>query len=248
MSNDRRVNFRFDWQVRDAADRTKRNYSTENRHPVNIIRCLKSSRVLTDYGEKKLLYKVADDETMPDEDARTDFERDTIIITVKHSIDGKAFWGDGRSRMTLAHELGHAVLHSGAPKFRSTGATGPTTFSKTNALQSAEHQAKVFASAFLIDDKFAAEMSSPEQISAEFVVSLQAATICFDRLQEEADREAARERVRVKNEEFQRIMRGSARFLDEACAACGSSTLVAISTRVECRTCGYKIDRSTDGD
>jgi Zn-dependent peptidase ImmA (M78 family) len=65
---------------------------------------------------------------------------------------------------------------------RPGGASGPTTLSKINASESAEHQAKVFASAFLIDDKGAAELESPLEIATEFLVSLAAAEICYERI------------------------------------------------------------------
>ena len=62
--------------------------------------------------------------------------------------------------MTLAHELGHGVMHAaeGLVDNRVTGVGGTTELSKARASESAEHQAKVFASAFLIDDERALEL------------------------------------------------------------------------------------------
>ena len=105
-----------------------------------------------------------------------------VVISVKRSVHEKAQFGDGRSRMTLAHELAHGVMHYGAAKFRMAGAAGATSFSKTNAYESAEHQAKVFASAFLVHDAQAVEFSSAETISEEFGISLEAARIVFERI------------------------------------------------------------------
>ena len=68
--------------------------------------------------------------------------------------------GDGRSRMTLVHELGYAVLDFGEAKYRRADASGTTVLSRINASDLAQHQAKVFASAFLIDD------SSPPNLVA----------------------------------------------------------------------------------
>ena len=139
---------------------------------------------------------------MGDDDGKTEFADDCVIISVKKSVHDKALFGDGRSRMTLAHELAHGVMHFGAPKFRAGGASGATSLSKNNALKSAEHQAKVFASAFLIHDRQAAQLESAEEISAEFGVSLQAANIAFEKLANEKDRSAAALRVERMNEEI----------------------------------------------
>lgn len=104
--------------------------------------------------------------------------------------------------MTLAHELGHGVMHHGATLFGSSSAAGSTELSRTSPWESAEHQAKVFASAFLIDDKVAATLSSPDEISTEFLVSLEAAEICFERMIEEAEHTRSAERVRLSNQGF----------------------------------------------
>jgi Zn-dependent peptidase ImmA (M78 family) len=161
-------------------------------------------------------------------------------MSVKRSVHEKAGWGDGRSRMTLAHELAHGVMHYGATVFRSSSAMGSTELSRGNAAGSAEHQAKVFASAFLIDDKVAAKLASAEEISAEFVVSLEAAEICLKRLTEAADRAHSAERVRQSNEAFQAKMQKPAqqlKYTGDFCRACGNATLLQIGIRLVCHTC-----------
>jgi Zn-dependent peptidase ImmA (M78 family) len=153
--------------------------------------------------------------------------------------------------MTLAHELGHAVMHAGAPKSRKMAVTGTTSFSKTNPLESAEHQAKVFAAAFLIDDQVASGLLSPEDISAEFVVSLQAAEICFNRLRSKAQKAQAKERVRIAKQQFQSMNSKPAhsiRYLNDPCVGCGNATLIQIGTKLLCHTCDYLSDQLPDGD
>jgi hypothetical protein len=213
--DDRRVTRRSNGECRDIANRTKAYYHVERLRPVNIGRILRSAKVPTLRGEKALIYELVDDAALGLKEANTEqVDRNSIKITVKKTIDFLASCGDGRARMTLAHELGHAIMHAeqGAIDHRAAAATGTTTLSKINASESAEHQAKVFASAFLIHDKDAAELESPLEIATEFVVSLSAAEICFERLQEEADRAAAGQRVMKSN---QRIPRADA----AACAA-----------------------------
>jgi hypothetical protein len=141
-------------------------------------------------------------------------------------------------------------MHLGAPKFRAGGASGTTSFSKNNALESAEHQAKVFASAFLIHDKQAAELENAEKISEEFGVSLQAADIAFKRLATEKDRSAASLRVGHMNEEVQRLFANPVaklKYLDESCVGCGRKTVVMVGAKLLCE-CGRLTDRPQDGD
>lgn len=250
MSDDRRVNKRYDWQVRDTASRTKDFYGVSKRRPVNIVACLQSGWILTDQGKKVLIYRVIDDLEMGDGDAKTEFEASRVIISVKRSVHEKALFGDGRSRMTLAHELGHGVMHSGAPKFRAAGAQGPTSFSRTNALESAEHQAKVFASAFLVHDEQAAELESDEEISAEFGISLHAAKIAFERLRRKQDRSAAAARVAHMNEELRQLSSSPTpglKFIDEPCLGCGQKTVSIVGVKLLC-LCGRMTDRPQDGD
>jgi hypothetical protein len=251
--DDRRVTRRSNDECRDIANNTKSYYRIARVWPVNIGRILRSGKILTLRGERILNYDVVADEVLSNKDAKTELIGNSIRIATKKSVDSQAAWGADRARMTLAHELGHAVMHAtaGAIDHRATGATGMTTLSKINASESAEHQAKVFASAFLIDDKRAAELGSPIEISAEFLVSLSAAEICFERLQEEAERAAAALRVMKSNQDFQKFMQLLAsphKYLDVPCVACKRPTLIPIGHKVFCQTCNYKGDHPQSGD
>jgi hypothetical protein len=242
MSEDYRVPKRSDNEVREEANQTKQAYGVvDHRRPVNIIRCLQSGWIPTRQGRRKLVYNVVDDEDMGGKDGRTEFTRDAVIISVKRGVNERANWGDGRSRMTLAHELAHGVMHYGATVFRASSAMGTTELSRGSAAGSAEHQAKVFAAAFLIDDEVAAKLESAEEISSEFGVSLEAAKICFDRLTEAADRARSAERVRQSNEAFQASKRKPAQqfsYTGDFCARCGNATLIPMGVKLLCHTCG----------
>jgi hypothetical protein len=165
--DDRRVTRRSNHECRSIARNTKAYYGIGRTWPVNIGRALRSGQILTLRGEKVLIYEVVDDHLLGDKDARTELIDGAVKITAKKSVDSQAGWGDGRARMTLAHELGHGVMHTaeGSIDHRPTGASGMTTISKLNASESAEHQAKVFASTFLIDDTRAAELASPAELA-----------------------------------------------------------------------------------
>ena len=250
--DDRRVTRRSNGECRDIANNTKLYYGIAKVWPVNTGRILRSGKVLTLRGERRLFYEDVADHVLANKDAKTELIGNSIKITAKKSIDSQATWGADRPRMTLAHELGHAVMHAtaGAIDHRATGATGTTTISQMNASESAEHQAKVFASAFLIDDKRAAELASPAEISSEFVVSLSAAEICYERIQTERERAATAARVLEANSKFQAMMRQSEKktnYLQPLCIACKRQTLVPLGNKVGCENCGYVRDHPEDG-
>ena len=96
---------------------------------------------------------------------------------VKVFVYRDASLGLGRARMTLAHELGHAIMHDGVKMARRSLVT---RFMVDRTLQSAEHQAKVFAAALLIHAKIAENFNSDEELSVEFEVSIEAARVYFD--------------------------------------------------------------------
>lgn len=155
--------------------------------------------------------------------------------------------------MTLAHELGHAVLHCGTVMHRGTGASGPTALSRINPEESAEHQAKVFASAFLIDDKVAAELGDAEEVSVQFGVSLTAAKICLERLAYETERAESAARVQQLSEEVKVKLLGRAQadrpnYVDGMCLGCGSKTVIPIGNKLLCDMCGHISDQLPDGD
>jgi hypothetical protein len=256
MSNeehdDRRVAPRSNDECRRIALNTKAYFGIGRTWPVNIRRVLQADTVLTIHGVKPLTYRAVDDSELGAIDAKTELVRGTIVITAKKSIDSEGAFGVGRPRMTLAHELGHAVMHAtdGAVDHRTTGATGTTTISAISAAESAEHQAKVFAAAFLIDDARAAELTSPFEIAEEFLVSLSAAEISYERIQLEIERAAAATRVQQLNRAFQAEMRDKEKrkiYLDALCVSCKCQTLLPLGTKVGCTTCGYVGDHPEDG-
>jgi Zn-dependent peptidase ImmA (M78 family) len=260
--DDRRVTRRSNDECRRLARETKAHFELGRTWPVKFDRVFRRGKIMTVRGEMPLSYRVVDNSILGLKDATTEVVDGSIVITVKQIIDSQARWGEGRARMTLAHELRHAVMHAtaGAVDNRATGATGTTTVSKLNAAESAEHQAKVFASAFLIDDLRAAELSTPLEIAEEFLVSLSAAEICFERIQADRGKAAAADRVQQANRDFQALMRlreleekeknkkeKKNRYLDARCSACTLSTLIQLGTKVACETCGYVGDHPDDG-
>jgi Zn-dependent peptidase ImmA (M78 family) len=115
------------------------------------------------------------DGEMDDAEAFTEFQPPQIVI--RESIYKSALSDHGRSRMTLAHELGHLVMHPGAAKPRASMAIAPKN---TPLYRSAEWQARKFASLFLLPTHIVIQFGSVEEIVQCCKVSQQAAQIRFE--------------------------------------------------------------------
>lgn len=115
---------------------------------------------------------------MGDAEAYTEFNPPHIVV--RNSVYQLARRGDGRSRMTLAHELGHLVMHPGAVKLRSefSGANA----NKPRPFESAEWQANKFASLFLMPSHIIRDFTSAAQMAESCQVSQRAAEIRFGEL------------------------------------------------------------------
>jgi hypothetical protein len=254
MPTDKRVPARSDAEIRRIAERTKAEFGVSRRRPVNILRCLESGSVLTQYGRKKLIFLVVEDSELNDAYAKTEFAKGVVTVTCSRSVRDRATMGVGRDRMTIAHELAHAVLHHSVPLFRLVGAAGATDLAQDGAHTSAEHQAKVFAAAFLIHDEDAAEMLNVEEISEQFGVSLWAAEICFERLTLKAERQRSGERVRRSADETIALLKGKPTsqsqesYLSDPCTSCHAVALISLGMKVLCDNCGFVGDRFQDGD
>jgi Zn-dependent peptidase ImmA (M78 family) len=268
VSDDKRVTGRSDAEVRRIAERTKAEYSAFGQRPVDILRILKSGSVPTIYGRKKLIFLVVDDAELGRADGKTEYSKGVVTITVKRSVHDQAIRGGVRARMTLAHELAHAVMHHSAPFLRVVGATGVAD-NTIAPYESAEHQAKVFAAAFLIHEDEAtkivacalrthrndeaAEAHATRDISTEFGVSQEAAEVAFDHLTEKLKRRESALRVRKIADQTIAAIRKAATarqptFLEHPCINCTLRTLVPEGTKVRCMSCGYFGDPFQDGD
>jgi hypothetical protein len=118
---------------------------------------------------------VRPDDEMADAEAYTEFNPPHIAVC--GSVYRLAQRGDGRSRMTFAHELGHLVMHPGVVKLRSSNALSDR---QMKYFESAEWQARKFAALFLVPDHIAIQFGSADQLAAACQVSTQAAQIRFN--------------------------------------------------------------------
>jgi hypothetical protein len=246
MGNDYRVKPRSNDEVKALAKRLLVECGTDNRFPVNVLSILNRNEINTDFGNKRLICNVVPDNELGDDDAVTKFENGVVTITVKETVWQSALLGVGRSRMTIAHELGHAVMHEGPPMARATGARGRSALLWIKSFESAEHQAKIFASALLIPDWAAAELQSAAEISTQFGVSLEAASIYFEELREKRNRANSVQRVDRLAAEFRQSVNTKS-YIESTCPNCGRETVRLNGMKTRCDTCG-RIGDSQDGD
>ncbi|MDD4096117.1 MAG: ImmA/IrrE family metallo-endopeptidase [Oscillospiraceae bacterium] len=116
-------------------------------------------------------FEVVDDNSL---NHYADYNPITRVLKVQQSVYLGACNNNGRDRFTLAHELGHVVLHSCVNNFarEKTGSCPP-------AFRNPEWQANTFGSALLIDRDQIGNMS-PAEVANKCGTSLQAAEIAVN--------------------------------------------------------------------
>jgi hypothetical protein len=249
MADDYRVKRLSNFEIRTIAKKARDFFGVADSKYVDVIACLKSPVIWTVTGKRRLIFQVRPDSEMGTEDGSTNYGKGVVAIAVKKSVYDEAFLGVGRPRNTLAHELAHGVMHDGVEMYRRS--TGNATPKWLKTFESAEHQAKVFAPSFLINDAVAEKLSSANEISITFGVSLESATIYYEELSERRDRERSAEKVRQLAEEFRESVtppRFKIRYLDEPCNICGNQTVFPVGQKYMCQTCDMVFDRFQDGD
>jgi IrrE N-terminal-like domain len=243
------VEGRSNLEICQLAKKTREFFGIDVERRVDVLACLASKSIWTVNGKKRLNFQVRPDVEMGTADGMTTHGKDVVTIAVKQSVHDNAFVWDGRARNTLAHELAHAVLHNGMEMPRS--ASGNVTPKWLKPFESAEHQAKVFAPAFLINDLIAETLSSADDISIEFGISLESAKIYFDDLTASRNRELSAEKVRRIAEEFRESVTpviSKLHFINDACTVCGHQTVFPVGSKFMCQTCDTVFDRFQDGD
>jgi Zn-dependent peptidase ImmA (M78 family) len=256
MANDYLVKERSNNECSDLAKRARTWFGQSDAQYLDICECLTKGEVWTVYGVRRLVLKIRPDEEMGKDYAVTSYADGVITITVKQSCWDGAKQKQVRPRQTLAHELGHAVqghaeMRIDKPMARREGAAGkyvsesqrPSQYKSAEGLpasKSAEHQAKVFAPAFLINDKIAGTLSGAQEIALAFGISLQSAEIYFDQLTKRKNRPASARRIRQKANETIAILSkrhtvpDNRNCLDAPCPSCGLYSLVQLDNRYCC--------------
>jgi Zn-dependent peptidase ImmA (M78 family) len=135
--------------------------------------------VLEEYEVKKIAETIANDEGQQTFLACTDSGKKTIYVS--NSLYKSAYEGDGWSRTCLAHELGHAVLHSDysnrTPHFAFSYRPSVTSVDESKVrgiplFRDSERQADLFAAFFLAPDDLVVRSVDSEQLAALACIQL----------------------------------------------------------------------------
>ncbi|EOD5329024.1 ImmA/IrrE family metallo-endopeptidase [Vibrio parahaemolyticus] len=104
-----------------------------------------------------------------------------MMIKCRESVYHGALAGKPRDKFTLAHELGHILMHQNTnPEFARS-----QTASFHHFTEDAEWQANTFASELLVDSRNLDGVSSPRDIEVKFGISFEAANIVYNRYRNE---------------------------------------------------------------
>jgi hypothetical protein len=250
VSTDYSVAGRSDAEVRNLAKGLLVCVGAHKREPVNVLAILERDELPTAFGLKRLHFNIVADDALGGNDALTTFDAGCITVSVTRSVHLQAKMGVGRARMTLAHELGHAVMHEGPPMARAAGARGLSPHRWIRSFESAEHQAKVFGAALLINNVTGEDVDSAEQASVRFGISLEAAEIYYAELVALRERPLIAERIQRQADEFRMSVAKAnqpKQYLDGGCVQCGAHTLMPVGIKFLCETCG-RIGDLADGD
>jgi hypothetical protein len=246
-----------DAEVRAFARRAREFLGLGDAKRVDPLILEKIDKIWTVRGVTPFRFETVADNILQRDVGLTAYDGATVVAQIPRRIRHDAFLGDGFARYTVTHELGHATLHldklmQGVAMPRR--GLGNKTANWIPKFKSAEHQAMVFGSAFLINDEIGRKLSSPEEISVEFGVSLQAARIYYEQVREEIARPASIVRVRQMADEVrlklasERAASASPTFLNELCSHCGQQTLFPVGNKYMCQGCDTTYDRFQDGD
>lgn len=105
---------------------------------------------------------------------------DYNTIKIKESVYKNACNGVGRDRYTLAHELGHLLLHKNV-----LFGFAKSEIDNIPAYEDSEWQADTFAAELLMPFEQARSCRSPEEIANIFNVSKEAAEVRWDKIRKE---------------------------------------------------------------
>lgn len=98
-------------------------------------------------------YEVMAEEDMGDNHGLTHYY--DKVIQIRQDVYEGACRGEGRDRMTIAHEIGHAILHTDS-------LVSARDFGSIKTFEDPEWQAKAFAGHLLISDSAIESLSIPE--------------------------------------------------------------------------------------
>ncbi|ENT8213843.1 ImmA/IrrE family metallo-endopeptidase [Salmonella enterica subsp. enterica serovar Give] len=112
--------------------------------------------------------EIVEDHELPKRYAVTYPDKNKIVL--QQSVYDALCCGENHARFTVAHEIGHLIMHRNQGAYARSKSNGGHKI-----YEDSEWQADVFASHFLIDARLVSPAMNAEDVSITFGVSLQAA-------------------------------------------------------------------------
>lgn len=132
------------------------------------------------YLGDRYTFAVLEEDLMGDSHGLTD--PDQPLVLIRRDVYDGANQGVGRDRFTLAHELGHLLLHRGHRYLERPAPNAPPRHAK---FEDSEWQANAFASELLMPVHVVRQCTTPEALARLAGVSVSAATVRFEILRRE---------------------------------------------------------------
>lgn len=169
-----------------------------------------------------------------------------VRIRVSETTFRRAEALDRRSRFTLAHELGHAVLHKNkdelARECRPERRLG-------SPVVSVERQADSFADGFLVTDAMVHLATSADHLAEMALISDRASDIIWEREQNRLRRPVIADQFRSLSAELKGTIAKKANSSVFLCPSCGKETLLKLDVKYYCYgECDRVLDAYPDGD
>lgn len=143
-------------QIRELANKVRGLISARDDVPLDIVSLLEIY-----LQELKVEIFVLDRQEMKTVEASTD--SDDLKIFIRDDVYEALHNGDGRSRFTIAHEIGHLLMHENVSLARDQV--------PPKAYEDSEWQADVFAAELLVPLHVAAMYNDPSELSMTMGVS-----------------------------------------------------------------------------
>ena len=237
-----------DAQIVDWANRLRQHHGLGGHDVPDVVAMLECDTIPTRFGMKVFDYQVVSDEELGGDEAITLVSSTHVRVRISRSTMERARALDRRSRMTLAHELMHGVLHKHeAPLARAR----ETRASIVSPHVSVERQANVGASVYLVTDEMLRASASPQDLAQSALVSFDAADIRWEKEEKRQHRVYVAAALRTLSVELKERTKpaGVASKSLLLCPGCGDRCLQPIGVKYLCiGECDQTFDGFADGD
>ncbi len=236
-------------QIANLAYRLRRHHGLEDVDVPDVAALLKRDTLLTRFGLKGFDYQVVGDEVLGGDEAVTLITPKHVRVRVSRTTYDGALALDRRSRMTIAHEFMHGVLHRNEEPL--ARARAETQKRVVPAYVSVERQASFGASEYLITAAMVQASDTPADLAARAVVSFTSADIRWEKEQTRLGRAGVMANLLALSVELRSGPDQTRNAASSAlpCPRCGHETLFPIGSMYLCTgPCDRVIGEFPDGD